>query len=58
MANSRAIARLISEFGREDFAFWRLRPEADPFALLEAALVLRTPRQDAALTSWSSLKSA
>jgi hypothetical protein len=27
MANSRAIARLISEFGRERFAFWRLRPE-------------------------------
>jgi hypothetical protein len=34
MANSRAIARLISEFGRERFAFWRLRPEADRRAAL------------------------
>jgi glutamate-ammonia-ligase adenylyltransferase len=31
MVNSPGIARLISEFRREHFAFWRLRPEPDPY---------------------------
>jgi hypothetical protein len=33
MANSRAIARLISEFGRERFEFWRLSLSADHLLL-------------------------